>query len=165
MKFDIFRSVVYEAPDYFELLKSELDNQSYVKFSPKLETTHGILVESRLPENGLYFIYKKINDKYQLLYVGLTNYKIYIRVARYVAAVRNTQRFDENHAGGEKHRSVFGPDLDDMYLKTINFDFSSLVNVTPEDLEKMLIEKLQPVFNSENYSNYFFNKKIEIIKV
>lgn len=164
MKLNIYREITLEPSDYIQFLKNEIEFQPYLKFSPRLETTHGILVESELPKVGLYLIYKIINGDYQLLYIGSSDNSIHNRLSRYVAAARDTQRFDENHAGGEKHRKIFGEDLENMYVKYINFDFSSLKDVTLVDLENILIERLEPIFNSENYSKYVFQTKFEIIR-
>lgn len=153
-----------EPSDYFQFLKYEIEKRDYSQFSPKMDSTHGINIQCELPKVGIYLIYKIINGDYQLLYIGATDNSIRNRLSRYVAAVRDTQRFDENHSGGEKHRKILGEDLTNMYVKCINFDFSSLINVNIFDLENLLIDKLQPIFNGENYSNYKFETKFQIIK-
>jgi hypothetical protein len=164
MKLNIFNEITIEPIDYLNLLTEEINKQSYITIRPNLDTAHGIYVERKLPKNGIYLIYKIINGEYKLLYVGLTDNSIYQRLGRYVAAVRDTQRHDENHAGGEKHREILGEDLDDMFVKYIHLDFSTLVDVVPRDLENLLIEKLQPLFNNENYYNYQFEKQLKIVK-
>jgi hypothetical protein len=164
MKLNVFSEIQFEPSDYYELLKRQIDNQSHISFFPNYETSHGIRIEKTVPKVGVYLIYKMIHENYQLLYIGSTDHSIYKRICRYVAAARDTQRYDESHAGGEKHRKVFGDDLENMCIKYIDFKFSSLVDVTMNDLEYYLIEKLQPIFNNENYWKYKFESKIEIIK-
>lgn len=164
MKLNVYREIVLEPSDYLHLLKNEISSQPYWSFSPKMETTHGINVECDLPKVGIYLIYKIINSEFQLLYIGATDNSIHNRLSRYIAAVRDTQRFDENHAGGEKHRKILGEDLQCMYVKCIDFDFSSLIDVSMTDLESLLIEELQPIFNGENYAKYKFQTKFEIIR-
>lgn len=164
MKLNIFNEISFEPIDYLNLLTEEIDKQGYIAIRPKLDTAHGIYVEQKLPKNGIYLIYKIINGEYKLLYVGLTDSSIHQRIGRYIAAVRDTQRYDENHAGGEKHREILGEDLNDMFVKYIHFDFSTLIDVVPSDLESLLIEKLQPLFNNENYYSYHFEKQLKIVK-
>lgn len=164
MKLNLYSEIVFEPKDYFDFLKEEILKQSYISFKPNLDTSHGILIDKILPKIGIYLIYKTINGNNQLLYVGCSDHSIYKRLCRYVSAVRGTQRHDENHAGGEKHREILGEDLDDMYVKFIYFDFSSLVGVKMQDLESVLIDKLEPIFNGENYWKYKFEKKLEIVK-
>lgn len=164
MKTNLWGEINLEPIDYLNFLIENINKQSYILFKPNLDTSHGITVSQSLPRNGIYLIFKIIDGNYQLLYVGLTEQSIHQRLARYVAAVRNTQRDDENHAGGEKHRKVLGDDLENMFVKYIHLDFSTLVDVLPKDLENILIEKLQPIFNGENYHKYKFERKLEIIK-
>ena len=165
MKLNVFSEIQLEPSDYYQLLSQIIDNQSHIAFRPNFDTSHGIFVEKILPKNGIYLIYKLINDNYQLLYIGSTDHSIYKRLCRYIAAARGTQRHDENHAGGEKHTKVFGENLENMYVKYINFDFTTLIDVTMQDLENFLIQKLQPIFNSENYWKYKFEPKLEILKI
>ncbi len=164
MKFNLYNEIVLEPSDYLALLKSQIENQPHIPIQPNYQTTHGVVIEQIIPKTGIYLIYKTINSKTELLYIGCTINSIHSRLGRYFAAARGTQRFDENHPAGEKHREILNEDFDDMTMKFIHFDFSSLVDVIIEDLELLLINELQPIFNSENYKNFFFEKQLRIIK-
>lgn len=164
MKLNLYNEIVFEPSDYLPLLLDQIENQPHVTIFPNYQTTHGVIVQQNLPKIGIYLIYKTINSKTELLYVGCTLNSIHSRLGRYFAAARGTQRFDENHPAGEKHREILNEDFENMTVKFVHFDFSSLVDVSVEDLELLLIKKLQPIFNGENYKDFYFEKELRIVK-
>ncbi len=166
MRTNLYGEFVIEVEDYDAFLQSDLDRQRFIKIEPNLSTDHGVIINGSISKTGIYFIYKLINEKNTPLYVGYTTSSIHQRIGRYFAAARGTQRIDENHPGGEKHKLELGLDFENMSMKFLHYDFSTLHdNITPLDIEDWFIKKLQPIFNNQNYINLKFEKEIKIINI
>jgi hypothetical protein len=71
---------------------------------------------------GIYSIYRKVNDRYECLYVGETNHMIYGRINRWAKGVAGKLRHDESHSGAKKARCAGVTLNDDLYVKVIDMD-------------------------------------------
>jgi len=72
--------------------------------------------------SGLYSIYRKVNDKYECLYVGQTDHTIYGRLNRWAKGVAGKLRHDESHSGAIKAKRDGITLTDELYVKVIDYD-------------------------------------------
>ena len=159
MKRNIFGNIYLEASDYLPLLLNELGSQSYYEIRVNKTTAHGFSTDVKLPDSGIYCIYKDEKP----LYVGCTGSSIRNRLGRFIAAVRGTEHPDESHAGGYKYRALFGDDLSGITFKYCNLESSDLPNnLSVLDIEYELIKSLKPLFNNETYYDYSFEKIVKV---
>ena len=128
-----------------------------------LKTSHGFTTTEKISlVTGIYLLYKKD----ELIYVGKTDNCLRNRIARFIAGVRGTERFDENHSAAYKYIEYFGRDLSNLSFKYIEINAEDLEHqVTIKDIEDVLIEKMRPILNSEIYKKYRFQKLLKITDV
>jgi hypothetical protein len=159
MKRNIFGNIYLEAIDYLPLLLDEFNSQPHYEILVNENTSHGFSTNVKVPEKGIYCIYKNDNA----LYVGCTQSSIRNRLGRFIAAVRGTEHPEESHAGGYKYRSLFGDDLSGVTFKYCNLDSSDLPNnLSVKDVEYELIKSIKPLFNNETFYDYNFKKVVEV---
>ena len=162
MKRNVFFEIQLEPSDYKNLLLSELKMDSFHPIYVKEETDHGFFTTTKLPNQGLYVLYKKK----QPIYVGCSKTSIHNRVGRFVAGVRGTERHDESHPAAYKYIAVFGRDLSDLNVKSIPLKQDDLPDyLVVQDIEQTLIKELKPLFNNETHYNYTFEKGVKITPV
>jgi hypothetical protein len=143
--YDVFRG----SPKH-EILLTEED----------LKTAHGFTTTEKISlVTGIYLLYKEN----ELIYVGKTDNCLRNRIARFIAAVRGTERFDENHSAAYKYIEYFGRDLSNLSFKYIEINAEDLEHgVLIKDIEDVLIEKMRPMLNREIYKDYRFQKILKI---
>ncbi len=158
---NIFGNFDVTAKDYCIKILQELNYTNLISIKPNLETDKGVIADDFIDGAGLYFIYH--NDK--LVYIGHTNHNVRNRIGRWFAAIRGTERDDENHPAAYKFLKVFGSSCMNHTLKIIPLiDTTLLCDVTMEDIEAELIHELKPLFNNEIYRNrdiYSFQIELE----
>lgn len=127
-------------------------------------TDHGFSTSEKISlVSGIYLIYKKVKNEYILVYVGHSGHCIRQRIGRWLSGIRGTERFDENHSAAYKYVEYFGRDTDELSFKYIPLKPQQLKHgLTIEDVEKLVIEKMQPLFNGEIYKEYRFQKVLKI---
>jgi hypothetical protein len=160
----IFQNYEFEKKDFAEIYAKYLVDE--FKSLPKHEilvnenTDHGFLTNEKINLiTGIYLIYKNQD----LVYIGQTNNCLRNRIGRLLAGIRGTERHDENHSAAYKYVEYFGRDTQGLSFKYIKIDANELqFNVSFEDIENELIQKLKPIFNSEVYKNYRFQKILKI---
>lgn len=140
-----------------------LPKHNIVLTEEDLKTAHGFTTTEKISlVTGIYLLYKKD----ELIYVGKTDNCLRNRIARFIAAVRGTERFDENHSAAYKYIEYFGRDLSDLSFKYIEINAEDLEHgVTIKDIEDILIEIMRPMLNSEIYKDYRFQKILKITDV
>jgi hypothetical protein len=112
--------------------------------------------------SGIYSIYRKVNDKYECLYVGETDYSIYGRIHRWVKGVAGKLRDDESHSGATKARED-GITLDDeLYVKVIdsdtvymiwknftsNLDVATTISMSCQSIDEWIAPLLKSKYNT-----------------
>lgn len=154
MRRDIWGNIMQEPKDFSNLALADFDSQPFNAILPKLDTLKGFSTsqKEKIPESGLYVIYKFE----QPIYVGYATKSIRSRIARFLAAVRGTEREDETHPAGYKYNKVY-KDLDALSIKTCSMEFDKILpsHINIEDVEKEVIYNLRPVFNSQIYKSIF----------
>ena len=160
----IFGNYEFEKEDfakiYAKYLVDEFKSLPKHKIVIKEDTDHGFSTDEKINlVTGIYLIYKNQD----LVYIGQTNSCLRNRIGRLIAGIRGTERHDENHSAAYKYVEYFGRDTKGLNFKYIQIKVEELqFNVTFEDIENQLIEKLKPIFNSEVYKNYRFQKILKI---
>ena len=163
----VFGNYEFEKEDfagiYAKYLIGEFDSLPKHKIVVKEDTDHGFLTDEKINlVTGIYLIYK---DK-ELVYIGQTNSCLRNRIGRLLAGIRGTERYDENHSAAYKYVEYFGRDIDGLSFKYIELNSNDLkFNIGLQDIENKLIEKLKPIFNSEVYKDYRFQKILKITDV
>jgi hypothetical protein len=150
MRRNVFGNFDVTAEDYSSKIIQELKYTNFISIQPNFETDKGVIADDFIDGAGLYFIYH--ND--ELVYIGHTNHTVRNRIGRWFAAIRGTERFDENHPAGHKFARIFGKKNLNQKLKIIPLVYSTLLSdVTMEDIETQLIYDLKPLLNNEIYRN------------
>jgi hypothetical protein len=156
---NILGEIQLEPKDYLTFIKRELDSQFHFGITVNEQTAHGFFTEAKIPNVGLYCLYRQN----VLIYVGFTENSIRMRIGRFIAAVRGTEHPDENHSAGYKYLEKFGKDLSDLTFKYCEIKPSDLPShIRLQDLEQCLIDDLKPLFNTETYDNYVFENIVRI---
>lgn len=160
----IFDEIVFEKEDFSELYAQffiqELASRPRYKLSAKEDTTHGVLTEIKISnKTGIYIIYKDDN----IVYIGHSDTCIRNRLGRFLAAIRGTEREDENHSGAYKYVECFGRDTTGLSFKYVDINPNQLqFNLEVGDIEKTVIQKMKPFFNNETFYNYSFEKTLKV---
>jgi hypothetical protein len=160
----IFKNYEFEKEDfagiYANYLIDEFQSLPKHKIIIKEDTDHGFLTDEKINSvTGIYLIYKNQD----LVYIGQTNNCLRNRIGRLLAGIRGTERYDENHSAAYKYVEYFGRDTKGLSFKYIEMNLAELeFGVQFEDIENQLIKKLKPIFNSEVYKNYRFQKILKI---
>ena len=159
----ILKELDFLKVSYLPILKNQIEEQSFHPIFIKEFTNRGFESDITVSDRkGIYLIYKK-TDQPVLLYVGCSEACVYNRITRFIAGVKGTIREDENHPAAQKYVSVFGNDLDDLYFKFVPIEQSNLLenfSHTVFDLEQLLIEEYEPLFNEETFFKYNFKQII-----
>ena len=160
MKRDIFGQIYIEAEDYYTFLIKELSNQQHISIFVKEHTDHGFETNVKISDcPGIYVIYK--DNK--VVYVGCTSRSIRMRIGRFLAGVRGTEHWNENHSAAYKYVDVFGRDLTGLTIKFCRLEKSDLFSgIVLDNIETHIIEMMKPLFNDETYYDYKFEKKVVI---
>jgi hypothetical protein len=137
-----------------------LPNHQITLTEEDLKTDHGFTTTEKISlTTGIYLLYR-YNE---LIYIGKTDNCLRNRIARFIAGVRGTERFDENHSAAYKYIEFFGRNLSGLSFKYIAIDpFDLEHGVTIKDIENVLIEKMRPMLNGEIYKDYRFQKILKI---
>ena len=160
MKRNLFFDIILEPSDYRDMLLRELNTEVFYDIIVKEDTDHGFHTNVKLPNQGLYVLYKNCEP----IYVGCSSTSIRTRIGRFIAGVRGTERLDENHSAAYKYIDVFGQDLNGVSIKSIPLRKSDLPDYLEiQDIEKMLIEELKPLFNNETHYGYTFEKGVKVV--
>lgn len=150
MRRNIFGNFDVTAEDYSKKILQELKYTHFISIQPNYETNKGVKADDFIDGAGIYFIY----HKQELVYIGHTTHNVRDRIGRFFAGVRGTERHDENHPAAYKFVKFFDNKCEDLKLKIIPLEFTSLLcDVTMEDIETDLIYELKPLFNNEIYRN------------
>jgi hypothetical protein len=130
-------------------------------------TDHGFSTNEKIGLiSGIYLIYKQVENQSVLVYVGHSGHCIRQRIGRWLSGIRGTERFDENHSAAYKYVEYFGRDTDGLSFKYIAIQPESLEHdLVIEDIEKLVIERMQPLFNGEIYKEYRFQKVLKITDI
>lgn len=150
MRRNIFGNFDVTPEDYSVRIVKELKYTQFISIKPNYKTNKGVIANDFIDGAGIYFIYHKED----LIYIGHTTNNVRDRIGRFFAGVRGTERHDENHPAAYKFLKFFGRKCEDLTLKIIPLEFSSLLcDVTMEDIEMDLIYELKPLFNNQIYRN------------
>jgi hypothetical protein len=164
----LFDNYEFEKEDFAKIYAKkfieELNSLPKSKILVNENTDHGFSTNEKISlVSGIYLLYK-----YDILiYVGQSNHCIRQRIGRFLAGIRGTERFDENHSAAYKYIQYFSRDTKGLSFKYIglsepgrpvNLDF----DVTLNDIEKIMIKRLNPLFNDETYSNFSFEKVLKV---
>lgn len=161
----LFRKYVIEKDDMAGLYANYMLDE--INYLPKHElivnenSDHGFITTEKLNlVTGIYLIYKSN----ELVYIGQTNSCMRNRIGRLLAGIRGTERYDENHSAAYKYVEYFGRDTSELSFKylVVNPDEDLEFKVGLEDIENKLIEELKPLFNSEIYKEYRFQKVLKV---
>lgn len=164
MRRDLWGGVIYEGSDYESLVIPELSHKKKHKIRVNYKQTHSISTDVTLSNvPGIYAIYR--NNI--LVYIGCTTWSIHGRVARFVAAVRGTERDDESHPAAYKYLEHFGDDVENLYVSFCALDEEK--DLRPEvkstDVEEAVISTMCPLFNEQTYPHFKFENKLVITNV
>jgi len=160
MKRDIFGQIYIESKDYCDLLLKEIENQEHISIFVKQHTDHGFETNINWVDcPGIYLIYK--DNK--IVYIGCTSRSIRMRIGRFLAGVRGTEHWNENHSAAYKYVDIFGRDLSGLTFKYSKLEKTDLFpGIEINDIENHVIEIMKPLFNDETYYDYEFEKKVII---
>jgi hypothetical protein len=160
----LFGRYVFEKTDlanvYANYMIDEINHLPKHELVVNENSDHGFLTTEKLNlVTGIYLIYKSN----ELVYIGQTNSCMRNRIGRLLAGIRGTERHDENHSAAYKYVEYFGRDTTDLSFKYLELNIADLeFKIGFEDIENQLIEKLKPLFNSEIYKDYRFQKILKI---
>lgn len=143
-----------------DFLIDELENLPKYEIVVNESSDHGFLTNEKISTiSGIYLIYKDS----ELVYIGQSGTCIRNRIGRMLAGIRGTERYDENHSAAYKYVEYFGRDTKNLSFKYIPLKLEQLQqNLNFDDIENQLIEELKPLFNSEIYKDYRFQKVLKI---
>jgi len=150
----VFNTYEIEKSDYAKIYANhfieELQYLRKTKIDVNYDTDHGFTASEKISQvTGLYLLYKED----ELIYIGKSDRCMRTRIGRFIAGVRGTERFDENHSAAYKYNACYGRNVDDLYFKYIELNIDDLQHdLTLDDIEQQLIRSLSPRFNSEVYS-------------
>ena len=163
----IFGNYEFQVQDYASLYANymieEFKSLSKHKIVVNENTDHGFSTTQKINlVTGIYFVYK--ND--DLVYVGQTNHCMRQRIGRFLAGIRGTERYDENHSAAYKYVEYFGRDTSGLSFKYLPVNVAELEHcVDLQHIENDIIEKIKPLFNNEVYRDYRFQKILKITDV
>jgi hypothetical protein len=163
----IFKNYEFEKKDFANIYAKHLihEFQSLPKYEilVKEDTDHGFLTDEKISLiSGIYFIYK--DDI--LVYIGQTSHCMRQRIGRFLAGIRGTERHDENHSAAYKYVEYFGRDTSKLTFKYVELNPKDLeYGIDLVDIENGMIEELKPIFNSEVYKDYRFQKHLKITDI
>jgi hypothetical protein len=147
---DIFGNFMVTASDYGDKIRQELKHTNLISVKPKLHTDKGVIADDFIDGAGIYLLYR--ND--DLIYIGHTNSSVRIRIGRFFAGVRGTERHDESHPAAYKYIKLYGPICDNLRVKIVPLQQHTLLcDVTMEQIEYELIHTMKPTLNNEIYRN------------
>lgn len=160
---NIFGNFQVTAEDYALKISDEIKRTNIISIKPREETDKGVIADDFIDGAGIYFIFYKNN----LMYIGYTNNSIRDRIGKWFGGIRDTLRRDENHSAARKFAKVYGNKCEDMTLKVIPLDFTTLLcDVTIQEIEEELIYSFKPEFNNEIHRNRdIMSHEIELEKL
>lgn len=165
----IFSKYEFEKTDYAKIYAehfvAEFNSMPKTKIFVNYNTDHGFTTKEKISlVSGIYLLYKSDT----LIYVGKSDHCIHQRIGRFLAAVRGTERLDENHSAAYKYINYFGRDTTNLSFKYIKLaDAGEMVDLehflTLQDVEEQIIQIMDPLFNKQSFGNFNIGKFVEIL--
>ena len=146
---DLYNAVndVTKAKQYAVSIAKQLNEEYDIKFTPNYHSYKGVVLDSRIPDKGVYCIYR-----YGIpIYVGYSGNAIRERLGKFCAVVRGVNRKDEDHIGAKRYRQVFGDDFEGLSVRAVEYHQGSDVNVTLSSIAEEVSNILDATFNNKNY--------------
>ena len=107
-------------------------------------------------KKGYYTIYRKVNNRYECLYVGKTDQSIYHRVNRWAKGIAGRLRPDENHAAATRARLDGVRLTDQLYIKYVDQDAVNRIiddaSIRCEPLDEWIAPLLKSKYNRRTFN-------------